>query len=712
MALVRSLKILILAGLGALVVGVALSLSAGVRSGAGEPAPAPIPQDPAGDPIVQQGNRVSLTRSREGAPTLDLQAATSRTRASGMLELDQVSFVLYGAGGEATRITAPSAFSMPGTVAAAPASGGPGFTPSLRRNIGSWTLTGGVTLAGSGDLRLHAPSLVYDEATGVARSNDPVSFKRGPATGGAVGMEYDLGARTVRFPRDMTASMTIGGLGEVRVTAREGSYDTAARAFRMIDYQSDTSRGEHLAGATLAAVFLTEGGLERLEGSDGFELTTTHVTPAAGATSPLARLLALEGQRTMRGQRLTIRFDTDDRPATIEVSGQASVVAGAGAQGGSSMLDAETLTFDLTRGSLTRARAAGAVALSKEAGGEAGKGFRMKSENLDASFDPNAGSLLALAGEGHIQLWDEGIESQGSRSFLDPNTDVVTVLGERDAPARVTWSGRTVEARRIQVDRRRETLIARDGVRASYTPQAADASAPAPPAADPLPFFRPGETIHAIADVLTVSDEGRAARYEGNVRLWQGESRLEAGQVEVHESEGTLSAGGEVTTTFRQPPARPAAAPRSPTEDIVSVSSATMTYRRRDNRVDYAGRVLATQAAMRVTAETLAVFLKPGSGSAERMEASGQVEVRERGRVGKGDRLFVDLPADTLRLSGTGREAIVQDESSQQVVRGLALTMDRSGDRILVESELGGRTWITLKPRQKGAPGVGSDPDN
>jgi len=720
MALIRSLKILVLAGLLALVLLVAFSLSASVRSGVIDPGPRGLPEDRTADAIVQQGTGVRLSRSRQGAPTLALRAALSRTRASGALELDAVSFTLFGAGGSPTQIDAPHAASLPaapsspspgGSRAEAPPESGGGFTPSLRAGLGSWVLSGGVVLNGSDDLRLNAPSLTYDEATGVARSSDPVTFKRGPATGGAVGVEYDLTAQSIRFFRDVTAAMTVGGLGELKVRAREASYDTVTRVLRMMDYEADTSRGERLTGAMLSAAFLGEGGLERLEGGDGFELTTTHAMPAPGATSPLARLLALEGRRTMRGQKLTIRFDAEDRPATIEVSGQASLVAGAADPGESSALDAETLTFDLIRGSLTRARAAGDVALSKAAGGAEGTGFRMKGENLDASFDPNAGSLLGVAGEGHIQLWDEGIESEGNRTFLDPNTDVVTVLGDGSAPARVTWSGRTVEARRIDVDRRRETLIARDGVRASYTPQP-----PAPGSTDSganaLPFFRPGETIHAVADQLTVSDEGRVARYEGGVRLWQGESRLEAGQVEVHETVGTLSAGGDVTTTFRQPPAHPSPGPRSPTEDVVSVSSAGMTFRRKDDRVDYTGRVLVTQGAMRVTSESVAVFLKPGSGSAERMEATGQVEVRESGRVGSGDRLFVDLKADTLKLTGTGREAVVQDQASQQVVRGLALTMDRQGDRILVESELGGRTWITLKPRQKGAPGVGSDPDH
>src|SRR5262249_34247787 len=204
------------------------------------------------------------------------------------------------------------------------------------------------------------------------------------------------------------------------------------------------------------------GKLQTLEGSEGFELNTTHAIPTVHNASPLSKLLALEGRRTMRGDRLTIHFDEEESPVTIEVSGQASVTsATADAEQAPCSLDAETLLFDLVRGSLTRARAAGSVALKRPATPGDGE-FRMHSENLDATFDPNAGSLLGVAGEGHIQLWDRGIESQGSRSFLDPNTDIITVVGDGEIPARVTWSGRTIEARRIEVDRRQETLTARD----------------------------------------------------------------------------------------------------------------------------------------------------------------------------------------------------------------------------------------------------------
>jgi lipopolysaccharide transport protein LptA len=215
-----------------------------------------------------------------------------------------------------------------------------------------------------------------------------------------------------------------------------------------------------------------------------------------------------------------------------------------------------------------------------------------------------------------------------------------------------------------------------------------------------------------MAGALTFADRGRIAHYTDRVRIWQGENRLEGGAVDLLEAEGRLEASNDVVSTFRQTSSTQTATPAGPTADIVTVAAGTMRYQRSEGRVTYAGGVLLTQGPMRVTSDTLFVTLEEGGSGADSLQAEGRVEFRDPGRVGRGDRLFVDFGPDTIRLTGSSREATVQDEAGQQVVRGQSLTMERASDRILVESELGGRTWILLKPRQKGAPSLGSNPAN
>ncbi len=709
MALIRSLRLLLLLGLGVLVGGILYSIAAATRTGPALPA-APEAPDPGRSRVVQEATDVEIVRTRAGRPALRLEAALSRTYAGGAVDLSDVLFRLIGPDGRETLVEAPRAVSEPpvGDPSSAALRRRPVMRP--RDEIGSWLLEGGVTIQGPDGMKLLAPALLYVEADGQARTGEQVSFARGPAVGSAHGLLYDVGAQRVRFREDVSASMTIGGLGRVDVTASSASYAIGQSRFEMDGYQATTERGEVLTGRILVAKLRPSGGMERLEGEQGFSLESSHTEPGAGRPSPLARLLALEGRRTLSGRRLAMRFAEDGQPVEMEVEGEASVTAsGVHDSPEASILSAKTLVFDLAGGELTRARAAGDVDLKGAPAKGRSVGLRLLGENLEAVVDPQEGSLLRVEGQGEIRLSDEGMESQGSRALLDPNADVWTMSGEDGRPASTTWHGRKIQAVRIEADRRRNTLSARGGVRASYRP-ASETESVARPEGQALPFFQHGETIHAMAGSMVLSENGRVVRYEDRVRLWQGESRVEADRVALDETRGTLEARGDVVTAFRQPAPEGHTPPSNPSDEIVVVSASSMSYVREERRILYGEPVLVTQGPMRLRAGSLAVVLDSQGRSAERLEATGQVEVSEHGRTGRGDRLVVEMDAGTMTLSGSGRQASVQDEAGQQVVRGRSLTIDRAGDRILVESEVGGRTWINFKPRQKGAPGLGSSP--
>ncbi|HEY3175735.1 MAG TPA: LptA/OstA family protein [Candidatus Polarisedimenticolia bacterium] len=712
MALIRSLRLVLLLGLAGLVSGIVLSLSANVRGGPPRPSDTGARELPGSARLAQQAFNVEIVRTREGRPTLRLKALESRSYTDGRLDLTNVVFHLFGPAGRETIVEAPTASSLapaddlqPAGAAGPPAAGAP-------EAMGSWQLEGGVTVRTADGLTLLTPRLAYHEADGQATTQDSISFARGPATGTAVGMTYEIESQIVRFLRDVTTSMPLGGMGLVRVEAVSATHDLKNATLEMRDYRAVTGRGENLSGSRLVASFLEGGGVQSLTADQGFVLESSHAVSTPGTTSPLGKLLALEGTRTMRGFSLAMQFGAGSEPTSIEVSGDALLTALDSARGDApSSIAARTLRFDLTGGNLTRARAEGEVDLKGAPAEGESAGFRLLSDHLDAVFDPNLGTLTNLEGQGEIHLSDREMRSEGSHTVLDPNSDIVTLTGEQGKPASASWLKRKIQADRIEADRRQKTLSAKGGVRASYEPPRSDESVEGGSAGQALPFFKEGETIYVMAGSLTFAEQGKLAHYRDRVRLWQGENRLEASEVDVNESEGTLEARGEVVNTFRQPaPANQARPSGNPSEQIVTVAASTMKYERGANCIAYGGRVLVTQGALRVTSDSMIVTLSADGGGAELMEAAGNVALSDSGRTGNGDRLIADPKADTLKLIGSGREASVQDSTGQQVVRGLALTMDRSGDRILVESEVGGRTWITLKPRQKGAPGVGPVP--
>src|SRR5262249_37809667 len=123
----------------------------------------------------------------------------------------------------------------------------------------------------------------------------------------------------------------------------------------------------------------------------------------------------------------------------------------------------------------------------------------------------------------------------------------------------------------------------------------------------------------------------------------------------------------------------------------------------------FTSNVRAQTEDARVASQTL-VARGAGSEGIREIEAAGKVTFQQGTRTGEGNLLTVSLLDKSYTPSGRGRVVTVQDQSSQQLVRGVVLTYDGAADRILVESETGGRTWITLKPRA--AEGKKSGPES
>ena len=90
----------------------------------------------------------------------------------------------------------------------------------------------------------------------------------------------------------------------------------------------------------------------------------------------------------------------------------------------------------------------------------------------------------------------------------------------------------------------------------------------------------------------------------------------------------------------------------------------------------------------------------------DRIEASGSVEVHWGGSLGTAETAQLFNSQSILILQDPAGLAEVVDSSTGRSMRGRTLTYDLAGDRMLTESERGGRTWITLDPESKDAPSV------
>jgi len=229
---------------------------------------------------------------------------------------------------------------------------------------------------------------------------------------------------------------------------------------------------------------------------------------------------------------------------------------------------------------------------------------------------------------------------------------------------------------------------------------------------------------HVTADSLTGSTTSGHFVYSGHARLWQGESVLEAEQIEFWRDDKKLQAKGHVQAVFPQesslfghpvgpaatrPASSPARAAAGPT--LWKVHAPLLTYWSDQAKARMEGGVTASSDQGSLASQTLEVFLNaPGvpsnaispvssasktaltpetDGQLNRVVAQGGVVVREGDRRGVAEQAEYTAADEKFVLSG-GKPTLT--DASSDTTTGRSLTFFVANDTILVDSQEGSRT--------------------
>ncbi|MGA8145316.1 MAG: LPS export ABC transporter periplasmic protein LptC [Candidatus Acidiferrales bacterium] len=223
---------------------------------------------------------------------------------------------------------------------------------------------------------------------------------------------------------------------------------------------------------------------------------------------------------------------------------------------------------------------------------------------------------------------------------------------------------------------------------------------------------------HISADTLSGSTTSGHVVYVGRARLWQGESVMDAKQIEVWREEKKLEATGNVIAVFPQasssplgghlaPPklstkgqaAPPAPSPSGPT--LWTVRAPVLTYWDARSQALLEGGVTATSEQGELTARTLTVDMAKGApqsggtanravgGQVNRIVAQGNVVIRQGDRRGTADQGVYTATDQKFVLSGG--EPTISDANSDTTT-GRSLTFFVANDTILIDSQQGSRT--------------------
>lgn len=291
-----------------------------------------------------------------------------------------------------------------------------------------------------------------------------------------------------------------------------------------------------------------------------------------------------------------------------------------------------------------------------------------RSRNLRAQFAK--GQLARLEQWEEFEYQEADRKARAGRAILEQASNLL-LLEER---ARIEDAGGSTAADHIRLDQETGDFTATGSVNSSRLPDSKPGSG----------MLSGREPLQAVAQKMTSTRRNRLVVYEGGAVLWQGANRVRADRVEIDREKRVLTATGNVTTEFLDPPdPKTGGGPR-----FTTVRAAGLVYTEADRMAHYTGGAMMSRPGLDVKgAEIRALLSEQGGGAAsvERAHADGAAEIvrSSPGRTSTFRGEHAVYHAADQRIVVNGGDSHLAD-SAKGVVRGSELTYYANDDRLLV----------------------------
>jgi LPS export ABC transporter protein LptC len=342
------------------------------------------------------------------------------------------------------------------------------------------------------------------------------------------------------------------------------------------------------------------------------------------------------------------------------------------------------------------------------------------SAELATTFD-SSGEWATLDQTGNVRFQQLDRQATAARAQVVRATDMIDLSG---SPVLSDASSRTT-AGAVQINQKTGEIHATGGVVSTYLAGSQNAEMNI--------GSGPG---HVSAESLTGSNTSGHATYVGRARLWQGQSVLDAQQIELWRDEKKMVASGNVVAVFPQAsgpalgtigaqapsgsaakaaPSKSAAPAASSSPTLWHIHAPTLTYWSDQGKAHLETGVRAESDQGSMDSRTLDVFLSPappagqtpaakptpapsasasqsglgGNRQMDRAVALGDVVVRQGDRRATAEQALYTATDGKFTLSG-GQPTII--DASNDTTTGRSLTFFVANDTILIDSQDGSRT--------------------
>jgi len=547
---------------------------------------------------------------------------------------------------------------------------------------------GNVHVATEDGLELDSESLIYRGDKGLARTPDPVRFKRKEVSGTATGLEYraETGALELLADVFLRIEGERGPPAEIRARRAEGSREEAiVRLSGDVDVVQggDTLKAQRLninLNDELTAAY-------RAVAVDDVELRTGGKAPLPGTTGATK----LKGPRVLKAGKLDIWFreDRSIKEATAAPDGDLLVLPGPGEVAERRRVKARVLAFRFDeQGRLLELQAQrDAVVTAEPVKGPKEALRTVTAGDLVAFFDPETGDTRKIEFDRGVTFAEGARTARGGRAVFEGDRSVIVLHG--DPELRDETEGSQLKARQIAIAQVTGDLEARGDVRHIRRAQARPSGRKG---------FLSGEDAMTVilARSLVYTAKGKSARYAGGALLRSGKDEVRGDTLVLEEpapDARKLVATGSVVTRLNP---RPKASERKPPAPLEGRAN-EMVYEDALRQIVYTGDVTVSQGDIRTKSPKATLTLNASGDDLETLVAGEPVEIEQGQRKANGARATYTPANETVLL--VGDKAVLKDPGQQ--VEGRTLTFRVGDDTILVDGQEQARTEAVIRRTPK-----------
>ncbi len=464
---------------------------------------------------------------------------------------------------------------------------------------------GGVRVTSSDGVDISTSELHYD---GNRLTNDiPVQFTidRWRGTGGALDM--DVQAETLHLARQVDATMTPALPAEAPMTihAADGVF---RRRENDVSFSTDvlmTRGADLLSGDRMSARFTPDR--KTLVGMEG--TGRIHMVMAASANPGEG----LGGRKTIDCQRFFSEVGPDGRIAAINAIGEPGLAHAVLDGPPKRDLVARAFRIALHGRAVQELKAEWNVVMKEF--GETPR--ETHADHLVVAFDPVQHKAISALIEGGFRYHDARTDASAVRANYDIINDRVLLTDIPGFDPTVVTDGNTVKARQIEFSPKAQTAKATGDVIAQLVSKGGTSS-------DATSIFPGGGglPVYVNSDTLFIRQASHQAVFTGNVKAWQVNNTLLAGELQVQGNGDVITARTNVRTVLYN------AGTENRKVPVLSKSD-QLVARRNERRIELTGHVEIDDDTRTLTSEQ-ATFFFDANRKIERVEAQTNVVVVDK----------------------------------------------------------------------------------